>query len=122
VGRRASHKPNGKGGNWFCYPEHNQREANRLFDWLRNSDYLTNREDQEFARGAAHLLSELNAIHPIREGNGRTQLAFLKLLTLNAGRTFDDEALDPTRTIAAMVVSFSGDLDPLADLVADIIA
>jgi cell filamentation protein len=28
----------------------------------------------------AHFLAELNAIHPFREGNGRTQLTFAVLL------------------------------------------
>ncbi len=54
--------------------------------------------------------------------NGRTQLVFLKLLTANAGWPFHDEALDPERTLAAMIASFSGDLAPLEALIADIIA
>ncbi len=57
-----------------------------------------------------------------REGNGRTQLVFLKLLTANAGYPFNDDALDPTRTLNAMISSFSGDLAPLEALIADIIA
>src|ERR1700730_15950931 len=39
----------------------------------------------EFAERAAHFLAEVNAIQPFREGNGRTQLSFLKILAQRAG-------------------------------------
>jgi len=112
----------GKGGNWFCYPENIQAEAERLFRWLAERSHLTDLDSHEFARDAAYFLSELNAVHPFREGNGRTQLVFLKLLTMNAGRPFSDEALEPERTLVAMIQSFGGDLEPLTALVADLIA
>ena len=112
----------GKGGNWFCYPENIEAEADRLFHWLAERHGLVGHDDEAFAADAAYLLSELNAIHPFREGNGRTQLAFLKALVLNAGRSFDDDAIMPERVLAAMVRSFGGDLAPLTALVADIIA
>ena len=73
-----------------------------------------------FAREAAHFLGEVNAIHPFREGNGRTQLAFLRLLCLNAGFGFDASVLDRSRVIAAMIASFDQKLDPLTDLIRDI--
>ena len=112
----------GKGGNWFCYPENIEAEAIRLFTWLGARDYLASLVDEKFAADAAYFLSELNAIHAFREGNGRTQLAFLNLLVLNAGRTFDDTALEPDRTLTAMIESFNGRLAPLTALIADIIA
>jgi cell filamentation protein len=111
-----------KGGNWFCYPEHIVAEADRAFQWLADHEYLVSLETSRFAESAAHFLSELNAIHPFREGNGRTQLAFLKLLALNADRPFNDEVLDPERTLSAMIDSFRGDLAPLTALIADVIA
>lgn len=111
-----------KGRNWFCYPEHINAQAEELFKWLAGHDRLVGLDDRTFAREAAHFLSELNAIHPFREGNGRTQLAFLKLLTLNAGRTFNDDVLEPERTLSAMIESFSDRPGPLAALISDLIA
>jgi len=112
----------GKGGNWFCYPEHIEAEANRLFLWLAERKSLVGRSDEVFPAEAAYLLSELNAIHAFREGNGRTQLVFLKALILHAGRPFDDDAIAPARTLDAMVQSFGGNLAPLTALIADIVA
>lgn len=112
----------GKGSNWFCHPEHIQAEAERLFRWLAERDHLMGLDMQGFPSDAAYFLSELNAIHPFREGNGRAQLAFLKLLTLNAGRSFNDDVLEPQRTLSAMIESFRGNIEPLTALIADLIA
>jgi cell filamentation protein len=41
-------------------------------------------KDGEFAR-AAYYMGELNAIHPFRDGNGRTQREFVRQLALTRG-------------------------------------
>src|ERR1700712_149025 len=69
-----------KGGSMFCYPEHIAGELRRVFEELRQMDPLRPRRPEEFAAGAAHFLSELNAVHAFRDGNGRRQLAFLAML------------------------------------------
>jgi cell filamentation protein len=69
-----------KQGNPFCYPEHIEAQARKLFAELKANNFLENLEPDEFSTQAAHFLSELNAIHAYREGNGRTQLTFLALL------------------------------------------
>ena len=111
----------GKGGNWFCYPEHLTREMHRAFapDLLGAILEATTVED--FAERAAALLAEINAGHPFREGNGRTQLAYLALLAATAGRGFNQDMLDPDRVISAMIASFSGNLLPLTTLIADLV-
>jgi cell filamentation protein len=65
-----------KGTSTFCYPEHIDREMRRVFGNLRRERFFRGLDASTFARKAAHFLGELNAIHPFREGNGRTQLAF----------------------------------------------
>jgi cell filamentation protein len=72
-----------------------------------DKNHLTGLSIDEFAKGAAHILAEINAVHPFREGNGRTQLAFLSILAEHAGFPFDDDKLDRDRVIQAMVYSFS---------------
>lgn len=111
-----------KGSNWFCYPENLDSFMAATFAWLDNRDHLTRYDSVDFARNAARFLGELNAGHPFREGNGRTQLAFLKVLVLNSDHPFDDDVLEPKRTLAAMIASFDGNLDPLEALITEIIA
>lgn len=97
-----------KKGSVFCYPEHIHAEMRKLFDGLRDGDYFRDFAPEVFSRRAAHFLSELNAIHPFREGNGRTQLAMLTLLAERAGHPLNLDDLDPNTMLAAMVTSFSG--------------
>ncbi|MGO9686910.1 MAG: Fic family protein [Beijerinckiaceae bacterium] len=71
-----------KGGNAFCYPEYIDREMKKLFAKLRTAAFLPGAEPVAFVTAGADFLADLNAIHPFREGNGRSQLAFLHLLGL----------------------------------------
>lgn len=56
-------------------------------------------------------------MHPFREGNGRTQLAFLTLLAANAGYGVNNDALDPGEVLSAMIESFAGSEDRLSGLI-----
>jgi len=102
-----------KGGSAFCYPEHISREMRKLFAEIKGARYFTGLLPDEFADRAAHLLATLNAIHPFREGNGRTQTAFLDLLSVRAGHPLAIERLVAERFLAAMIRSFQGDEGPL---------
>lgn len=99
----------------FCYPEHINREMKRTFAWLKDRDLLRARTATEFFAGAAHFLSELNAIHPFREGNGRTQLTFFTLLADKAGHPIDLDKLEPEAMLDSMIKSFHGDETPLTN-------
>ncbi|MEO7994702.1 MAG: Fic family protein [bacterium] len=105
----------GKGDSLFCFPEHISSELASLFRRLAVSGCLRNLETDEFATAAAHFLAELNAIHAFREGNGRTQLAFMSLLASQAGHPLNFRYLEPEPFLAAMIASFAGDEGPLRD-------
>lgn len=70
----------------------------------------------------AHFLSHLNAIHPFREGNGRTQNVFLDLLAEQAGHPLDFDAFERDRVINAMTRSNFGDEGPLRNLIHEMCA
>jgi len=99
----------GKDGNWFCFPEHIDDQMDRLFTSLAKDGHLRGLDAGAFAKKAAHYLAELNAIHPFREGNGRTQLSFLTLLAEQAGHPLDLSKLDPGEMLDATIMSFGGD-------------
>ena len=98
----------GKDSNAFCYPENIEREMQRLFADLRRQGHLRRLSPELFATAAAHFLATLNAIHPFREGNGRTQTSFLALLADYAGHPLDLDRLAPKRFLGAMIESFHG--------------
>ena len=93
----------------FCYPEHIPEQMNGLFKRLADMDRLRGRDADDFAAGAAHFLADLNAIHPFREGNGRTQLAFMTELAAEALHPLDLARLDPDAFLRAMIAGFFGD-------------
>lgn len=101
----------------FCYPENIDREMRRLFARLADDRYLRDLERPGFAGKAANVLAELNAIHPFRDGNGRTQLIFLKILAAQAGHPLDFARLHPPAMMQAVIASFGQDEQPLADLI-----
>ena len=70
---------------WFTPPHLLEHEAQRIFDSLHRSNLLRRIQPIEFARKGARLLAEINALHPFREGNGRTQRLFVYALA-NRGK------------------------------------
>ena len=61
----------------------------------------------------AEIQSELNAIHPFREGNGRSQLSFMYLVGLRGGHPLRLGAIRRETFLPAMIESFNGHLEPL---------
>jgi len=110
-----------KDDSMFRYPENIEGEARKLFSQLKKEGYLKNLSAKDFAGKSAHFLSELNAIHAFREGNGRTQLSFFLLLAEKAGHSIDLEELDPEAFLDAMIASFKGDEAPLAAVIEDLV-
>ena len=54
-------------------------------------------------------------IHPFREGDGRTQLYFIRLLGLRAGHPLGSEAVEPQAFLRAMIESYYGKTEALVD-------
>jgi cell filamentation protein len=108
--------PISKGGSMFCDPEHIPKAMRSLFVGLKADGFFAGLSEDQFARKAAYFLAELNAIHPFREGNGRTQLAFLTMLAEKAGHPIDLDRLEPAAILNAMIASFIGNGAPLAVL------
>ena len=81
-----------------------------LFASLDSGPLAGDGSREEFIAAAATFLADLNAIHPFREGNGRTQLTFLFLLGERAGHRLDMALIRPEAMLAAMVESFHGRL------------
>ena len=97
----------------FCYPENIEREMKALFRMFTAKRCLRGLSREAFAVEAASFLSTLNAIHPFREGNGRTQTTFIALVADRAGHPLSLDRLEPESFLAAMVTSFAGEERPL---------
>lgn len=67
-------------GNLFCRYFAIDSEAERIFGELRSEKYLEGLNVAKFGKRLAYYFAEINALHPFREGNGRTQREFLRQL------------------------------------------
>jgi cell filamentation protein len=85
----------------------------QLFRRLKLPEFLPDVGAGEFIVAATNFLAELNAIHPFREGNGRTQLVYLYLLGLRAHHPFRLDAIRRETFLPAMIQSFDRHLEPL---------
>jgi cell filamentation protein, protein adenylyltransferase len=89
-----------KGDTVFALVEWLEPQAAEVFDWLAVEDHLRARPRDLFIEGASRFLADLNALHPFREGNGRTQRAFLRLLAAEAGWHVAWSEVDPAENAA----------------------
>jgi cell filamentation protein len=72
---------------------------------LRDADYLRGLPREAFAERAADVMVELNAAHPFREGNGRTQRVFMEQLADPAGHELDFTIVSKERMAQASIAA-----------------
>jgi cell filamentation protein len=107
----------GKGETQFCRPEHIMAYAREVFGRLADNDFLRDLDVKSFIHEAAEVLGDLNALHPFREGNGRTQRAFMELLSDDAGYPIVWLADMELRNVTASIESVRGDNAGLRELI-----
>ena len=78
-----------KSGDPFAFSEHIVSSLDKTFAELNRERHLSGSDLDRLARRGAYYLGEINAIHPFREGNGRTQREFIRELGVNNGLTID---------------------------------
>jgi len=109
-----------KNGHLFAHHAHLAFATKELFSKLAQERCLAGLGQNAFASRTAYFFSEINALHPFREGNGRTQREFLSFLALRNGYYIAWEQLDQARMLQASIESFHGDLRNLTLLFREI--
>jgi cell filamentation protein len=106
----------------FCLVPYIARELAKRFAAIRSENNLRGLAPNDFATRAAEHPIELNAIHPFREGNGRTLRAFLFVLARQAGHDIKMERIDAVAWNEASRVSFrTGESQAMRDIIANAI-
>ncbi|MDR0953818.1 MAG: Fic family protein [Rikenellaceae bacterium] len=88
------------------------------------ADYRTidKNDKPALAQKLAEILDHINYLHPFREGNGRTQREFLRLLALEKGLDLDLNPPDNAEVYERyMSGTINGDVKLLAELIRDVI-
>lgn len=106
-----------KADSLFCRAPYIDSEMEKRFALLKEQKFLKGLRAQRFARYAAEHISEINAIHPFREGNGRTQQLFLDVLADQAGHRFNRALIKHDPWNEASKASFRGDYAPMVQVI-----
>lgn len=102
----------------FALPNRIAPYLSGVLDALPGENHLRGLPAGQLTHRLAYYLAEINAVHPFREGNGRTQRAFIRQLAADAGYHIAWDRLAPDRNVATAVAAMSGDLTPLRDALA----
>jgi cell filamentation protein len=108
-------------GGLFCLPKHLQSYGADVFDKLAAFDRFHGLSREQFVARMAELLADVNALHPFREGNGRTQRAFVSQLAHDAGHHIDWVRMDPKQNTTASAASLHGDPSALQDMLDELV-
>ena len=73
----------------FCLVQHMAGYAQTIFPAYYNDCMRTKDHQDEFIHVLAEHYADLNALHPFREGNGRSQREYCRELCLKCGYLFD---------------------------------
>ena len=93
-------------GSYFAWTPFLQPVLQDLFEKLQKEKHLQSLDQDTTVYRLAHYLGELNAVHPFREGNGRTQREFVRELALQAGYTIRWAPVTREAMLAASVENF----------------
>ena len=97
----------------FTAPEKIAEIGNAIFKRLKECNYFVGMTRADFVREAAELYDALNRLHPIREGNGRTERIFFSRLIRNAGFDIDFSAANADLLMIGSIQAASGVMDNL---------
>lgn len=89
---------------------------NAVLEKLKNDKFLQDRSPVDFSRDLSTYISELNMIHPFREGNGRALREFIRCLALKCRYELNWDAVDPKILLQAFINS-KDDITELVDYI-----
>lgn len=104
-------------GNLFCRCFAIEPEAERIFGELKRENYLKGLSISDFGERLAYYFAEINALHPFREGNGRTQREFIRQLALLNEYFLSFVGVRDEEMIEASKASFRLDYAPMKEVI-----
>ncbi len=91
--------------------EYVEPELERILEQLKKENFLEGTSKKQLAERLAYYLSELNVLHPFREGNGRTNREFIRQLALKNGYILNLKNTSPKQVLDASIKSVADTSD-----------
>lgn len=112
-----------KGNSQFCLVQNINSFADYVFSDLYKTckqfdanTSASNEKKNSFAFALASTWGDVNALHPFREGNGRTQREFFRELAYDCGYVLDLQNRTHKEMVYASTCAFNGNNGPLAKI------
>ncbi|TDP45708.1 Fic/DOC family protein [Zavarzinia compransoris] len=93
----------------FARPADIEPIGHEIFGRLGERNALKGLSRPDFVDSVTGLFADVNMLHPFREGNGRTQEAFVKAIGCDAGHPIDLGAVTLERMIRVSIDATGGD-------------
>ncbi len=110
-----------KGNSIFCKGPYIVENAKTIFESIKSEKYLAGINKQEFIKRMAYYMGEINALHPFREGNGRTAREFFRQLSLNAKYKLDFSKMEKEELLIADIEAFNGKYSKLIKILEKVV-
>ena len=116
AGRIRGGKFFSKGNTVFCVADMIPTYAENIFGKMRGEKWLRGLGKEDFISRLAYYMGEINALHPFREGNGRTQRIFFAELAHRAKYELDFSQIKPDELLEADIAAYNKDYSLLTTL------
>ena len=104
-------------GNQFYRSEFIDEQMKNIFKKLKAEQYLSGLDRDKMASKLAFYLGEINAIHPYRKGNGRTQRMFIEQLASYNGYQLDFAKISSEEMMEASLQTFNLEYSYMTELI-----
>ncbi|WP_375696545.1 type II toxin-antitoxin system protein adenylyltransferase VbhT [Bartonella sp. AP331QHHD] len=106
-----------KGNSMFASYNQIESYAPKITQKLAKEQYLRGLGAYDFSQRAGYYMGELNALHPFREGNGRTQREFMVQLAREAGYHINWKGIERQEMTRASIEAHFGNSEYLSALI-----
>lgn len=97
----------------FCQPDYMEKEAGKIFKAMAAANWFEGLSRSDLIVAVADAYSDLNVVHPFREGNGRTQRILFEHLVMNAGFEISWWGVENDEWLYANIAAYNCVLEPL---------
>jgi len=94
---------------------------NEMYLKLEKESFLKNLDKDSFCKRLAYYIGYLNALHPFREGNGRTMRLYFQQLAEQAGYDMQFAKTTKEKLLEADISAFNTDYEPMTELLKRIV-
>lgn len=97
----------------FCQPTFMAQEASKIFKRMATANWFEGMNRADLIVAVADAYSDINVIHPFREGNGRSQRILFEHLIMNAGFEISWWNIEKDEWLFANIAAYNCVLEPM---------